>query len=239
MLKSRKFRKFKTFIILYTVLCIFFPYTLLAEQQTTYKVPKNSISYFSENPTSESIRVVAPPETIRTEPEIKQAKSDIKDAVVKADMPVKKHPLIKKVSPEPQPAINREVSLNRVDTEDETFEMTWEKPEESGKRVKAPVRVQAPEEKQKAPAIIKENQPEPIKIKKAGDKETTPAFAKLLARMQRRSAERKAEAQRLGIVLPSQGGDMNAVSPSLNKLNKEVRSLINRLEQKPAQNWGK
>jgi hypothetical protein len=51
-------------------------------------------------------------------------------------------------------------------------------------------------------------------------------FAKTLARMQRRSAQRKAEAEKLGIVLPSQGGDMGAVSPSLNRLNKAINDIM-------------
>ena len=53
-------------------------------------------------------------------------------------------------------------------------------------------------------------------------------FAGVLARMQQNKAKRTAEAQKLGVVLPSQGGDIATVSPSLSKMNQAIRDIMNR-----------
>lgn len=53
-------------------------------------------------------------------------------------------------------------------------------------------------------------------------------FAGVLARMQQNKAKRTAEAQKLGVVLPSQGGDIATVSPSLGKMHQAIRDIINR-----------
>ncbi len=53
-------------------------------------------------------------------------------------------------------------------------------------------------------------------------------FAGVLARMQQNKAKRTAEAQKLGVVLPSQGGDIATVSPSLSKMHQAIRDIMNR-----------
>ena len=53
-------------------------------------------------------------------------------------------------------------------------------------------------------------------------------FAGVLARMQQNKAKRTAEAQKLGVVLPSQGGDIATVSPSLSRMNQAIKDIMNR-----------
>lgn len=53
-------------------------------------------------------------------------------------------------------------------------------------------------------------------------------FAETLRKMQQRSAQRSAEAAQMGITLPSQSGDIAAVSPSLNRLNQAINNIIHR-----------
>jgi len=67
---------------------------------------------------------------------------------------------------------------------------------------------------------------EPEKLAAATD-EYVP-FAGVLARMQQNKAKRTAEAQKLGVVLPSQGGDIATVSPSLSKMNQAIRDIMSR-----------
>lgn len=67
---------------------------------------------------------------------------------------------------------------------------------------------------------------EPEKLTAATD-EYVP-FAGVLARMQQNKAKRTAEAQKLGLVLPSQGGDIATVSPSLSKMNQAIRDIMSR-----------
>ncbi|MBU1105499.1 MAG: hypothetical protein KKB51_02430, partial [Candidatus Riflebacteria bacterium] len=56
----------------------------------------------------------------------------------------------------------------------------------------------------------------------------TPLFSEALSKMQQNHAQRQAEAARLGIVLPSQGGDMAAVSPSLSKIQQTLKNIMAR-----------
>lgn len=56
----------------------------------------------------------------------------------------------------------------------------------------------------------------------------TPLFSEALSKMQQNKAHRQAEAQRLGIILPSQGGDMAAVSPSLSKMQQTLKQIMAR-----------
>lgn len=51
-------------------------------------------------------------------------------------------------------------------------------------------------------------------------------FAETLRRMQRRSSQRNAQAQQLGVTLPSQSGDIASVSPSLNRLNQAINQIM-------------
>lgn len=53
-------------------------------------------------------------------------------------------------------------------------------------------------------------------------------FSETLRRMQQRSAQRRAEAAQLGITLPSQSGNIAAVSSSLNQLNLAINTIIHR-----------
>ncbi|KAF1083398.1 MAG: hypothetical protein GQF41_0176 [Candidatus Rifleibacterium amylolyticum] len=56
----------------------------------------------------------------------------------------------------------------------------------------------------------------------------SPLFSEALSKMQQNRAHRQAEAERLGIVLPSQGGDIAAVSPSLSKMQQTLKSIMAR-----------
>ena len=59
-------------------------------------------------------------------------------------------------------------------------------------------------------------------------KQDAPLFSEALSKMQQSRAHRQAEAERLGIVLPSQGGDIAAVSPSLSKIQQTLRQIMAR-----------
>lgn len=60
-----------------------------------------------------------------------------------------------------------------------------------------------------------------------GDAE--PLFGKALAKMEKNRARRLEHAQKAGLTLPSQGGDLEKTSPTLSRLNQNLKAIINRL----------
>ncbi|MEW6709030.1 MAG: hypothetical protein AB1403_04340 [Candidatus Riflebacteria bacterium] len=204
MKKLRKYSELRRLFMLYVVLTIIFPYGLFAaETQKSYRVPKNSISYFVEENSGNQVNIVAPPAAQNVE--------------VSASEPI----------PE-------QISL-KVESLKETAPAAMEIPEkiisvEAKKPVKALEKM--PEKAKKAPIVVQKAQDARENV--TADKPslnrsfTSDPFKDVLARMQRRSEKRKVEAEKLGIVLPSQGGDMSAVSPSLNKLNGAIKEIVNR-----------
>lgn len=220
----RSLRKIKNIVIVCLLFCLMFPYSLFATE-AKYKVPKSSISYFVENPTQE-VNIVAPPEPSTTTPPTTEVRSVKPKSIAMAKAP------------------NADTAIKS--NADEHFELSWN--DETKKKVAVS------EKKIEKPAIpepAKKSRPAPIVTQKNVKKTTTvkvtqaktmepevfvasrsesprPAFSAVLARMQKRSAQRKAEAEKLGIVLPSQGGDMSAASPALSKINSAVKNILDR-----------
>ncbi|GAB4268057.1 MAG: hypothetical protein Kow0029_03090 [Candidatus Rifleibacteriota bacterium] len=224
----RTLNKARTIILAYVIFCLLFPYNLMAAtSETKYKVPKNSISYFVQNPTQE-VSIVAPPEPVT------ESKPVIHEEVGQTSTQEKVQPLTK-----PAQAADHEekFEMNWKNEISKTPEITPRKAIEKKQRAKAKAETKvntvspAPIvtqkiEKTTAPTVISAKVPQ-TKVTSEVSSDEAP-FSRVLARMQQRSAERKAEAAKLGIVLPSQGGDINAVSPALSKINKTIKNIINR-----------
>jgi len=73
-----------------------------------------------------------------------------------------------------------------------------------------------------------EDKTEPAALKADVQSHDNPLFSEALSKMQQSRAHRQAEAERLGIVLPSQGGDIAAVSPSLSKIQQTLKQIMTR-----------
>ncbi len=69
---------------------------------------------------------------------------------------------------------------------------------------------------------------EPAALQTSKQQHDSPLFTEALSKMQQNRAHRQAEAERLGIVLPSQGGDIAAVSPSLSKMQQAIKNIMAR-----------
>jgi hypothetical protein len=198
-----------------------FPYSLFAENQT-YKVPRNSISYFVENSGSEKVAIVEPPEPL---PPTKTPEKAAQKIIV-----------------EQSPSLTEQNNTGSVELKEEKFSMSWktdpnEKKENRDtadpyKKTSQKVIVRSQQKTTPAPIVTQiKAQKQEIKEPESQEVVTTTSsspFAKTLTRMQSRGASRAAEAEKLGIVLPSQGGDMQAVSPSLSKLNQAIKNIISR-----------
>jgi hypothetical protein len=73
-----------------------------------------------------------------------------------------------------------------------------------------------------------EDKTEPAALQADNQPLETTLFSEALSKMQQSRAHRQAEAERLGIVLPSQGGDIAAVSPSLSKIQQTLKQIMTR-----------
>lgn len=213
-----KFRRIRSLILVYVLFSLSFPFGLFAE--TTYKTPRNSISYFVENQEEKNVAIVAPPEPVVEE---QKATEDILSTEPALVSPVQK-------ASEPGNIDEHfEMSWKSEQPASEKVEIEKKKPAETVKTGKT-VKTMLPSESNKAPIVVQPKKvraiPEPNN--EVGARIESAPFAATLAKMQSRRAERVAEAEKLGIVLPSQGGDMNAVSPSLNKINATLKNIIDR-----------
>ncbi len=204
MRKLRKYSDLRSLFLLYVVFTLLFPYGVLgAEAEKSYKVPKNSISYFVEENSGNQVSIVAPP----ADQNIKVPASE---------------PIPEKISP-------------KIESSEAVIPAATKAPKmitdvEAQKPVKPLDKT--PQQTKKAPIVIQKVQ-DSEENRKADESSLNrysaqDPFKDVLARMQRRSEQRKAEAEKLGIVLPSQGGDMSAVSPSLSKLNGAIKEIVNR-----------
>ncbi|MGM0599141.1 MAG: hypothetical protein ACQETH_04905 [Candidatus Rifleibacteriota bacterium] len=264
--KSKRFKKYRSLVILYTVFSILFPYNLMADD-SNYKVPKKSLSYFVEDTNENQVEIVSPPTKV----------ADKNNTATKPDTSAKKAPEpIVKEKTAPEPYISKK-TISRQTNKDEHFELSWPDSQKNIKSTKTPASkprkvVKKPKELSKTAATKKHHKEQvkkPVKkttkkelsktatakrhykeqVKKPAKKtikkditpkapakqvlatntsEEEPVFSEALKRMQQRAAERRAEAEKLGIVLPSQGGDMASVSPALSKINKTVKSILSR-----------
>lgn len=66
---------------------------------------------------------------------------------------------------------------------------------------------------------------EPETIKNAG---TDSPFSSAMAKMQQNKSKRIADAEKLGVVLPSQGGDIATVSPTLSRMQMAIKAIMTR-----------
>ncbi|MFZ5953446.1 MAG: hypothetical protein ACOYXC_22275 [Candidatus Rifleibacteriota bacterium] len=205
MKKLRKYSELRSLFLLYVMFSLLFPYGIFAaETEKSYKVPKNSISYFVEENSGNQVNIVAPP------------------AAQNIEKP-SAEPISESASPAPEPLEEEAVPAATAMPEKVT-DIEAKKPEKALDKM--------PEKAKKAPIVVQKIQKTEEAVK--ADEPTLnrsfspDPFKDVLARMQRRSEQRKAEAEKLGIVLPSQGGDMSAVSPSLSKLNGAIKEIVNR-----------
>jgi hypothetical protein len=226
----RKLRKIRCFVILYVLFCLMFPYSLFSAE-TNYKVPKNSISYFSNNPTQKEVSVVAPPVPVKNQEALPPAPSEAVANLTEADN--------EEALTQPYENENKIVEDNAK----EHFDLSWQNEEPVKKEIKSAKTVKTsiankPKSMQPVPEVtaiaatstgMKQVTPVAQASRKMlSSNNDSPVFSEVLARMQKRSAERKAEAEKLGIILPSQGGDMSAVSPSLSKIKDTINNIVDR-----------
>lgn len=211
-------KNFQASVVLMVIFTLLFPFSLLAETQ--YKAPKNSLSYFSEND-SETARLeaIADKET---------------DAPAVAD-PVSIEPAPQATLPEKADEAPLKKQLSTEVLPDETAAISDPEPIVKAEPVKAkPVKPQQKprmSKPQTSAALVASSDTAPV-IDAAPSAVSEPVFSSLLVRMQQNKAKRIAEAEKLGIVLPSQGGDIAMVSPSLSKIQQTLQSIIARQARK-------
>lgn len=255
-------RKFKAAVVFSVIFTLLFPFTLMAETQ--YKVPKNSLSYFLQNPSQSAyLETVTDSETGAVIPpltpvETQMAAAPAPVAVEIAPAPAATEPVISETVEEFKAPVPEQMSIKVVEQQ-----MFTEAPPVPATEESAPVAME-PVETAAAPAAVEPAvnvQPEPVAVveniieeKKSETPVYTarvnvtpvatananiplistnasseePVFSGVLARMQQNKAKRVAEAEKLGVVLPSQGGDIAAVSPSLSKIQQTLKTIMAR-----------
>lgn len=207
MKKAVRSARIRNCLLIYVMFSILFPFGLFAQDPQNYKAPRTSMSYFVEEIGAKGVAIVSPPEPILEDKEIQPVTAEPEKILPMSESADAKFDLTwqeaEPVSSSPVP----EPEKKKVDR----------KAEKATRQAKAPIIVQIA----KAPAESSKTEPKKIEVK-------TKPFSDTLARMQRKSSSRQEEAAKLGIVLPSQGGDISAVSPSLSKINAAVKEIINR-----------
>jgi len=193
-------RNFKSVIIFSILFTMLFPYSLLA-QAPEYKIPENSISYLAQaNNTQQPFMAATEADTALTNAD----REELEPQFTVTD----EEQVIIEIIPEPAPAkievSQKQPAVNKINKN------------EVRSKIPSPAVETAPIET--APAAIQEAEPQ----------QETPLFTRALEKMQQNRAHRQAEAERLGIVLPSQGGDMAAVSPSLSKIQQTIKNIMAR-----------
>lgn len=250
-------KRFRAAVVISVIFNLLFPFSLLAEAQ--YRVPKNSLSYFLQNPTQsayletvtdEETGAVLPPLTaVETTEPARPA-----NLVVTSANNVEPYVEPVAVEPEPAPAVEmaavpqtdevedieeiheyvapvpQQIKIKSVDTQLFTEAPAIEEPVKKVEVAVAPTRAPpAPKAQYKArvhmPQVSTSSSNSSLLTSTSSEE---PAFSRVLARMQQNKAKRVAEAEKLGIVLPSQGGDMAAVSPSLSKIQQTLRTIMAR-----------
>ncbi len=250
-------KRFRAAVVISVIFNLLFPFSLLAEAQ--YRVPKNSLSYFLQNPTQsayletvtdEETGAVLPPLTAveRTEA-IEPARPA--NLVVTSAQNVEPYIEPAAVEPETTPAVQmaaapqadeieeihefvapvpQQIKIKSVDTQLFTEAPAIEEPVRKVEVAVAPTRAPpAPKAQYKARVHMTQvstSTSHSHMLTSTSSEE--PAFSRVLARMQQNKAKRVAEAEKLGVVLPSQGGDMAAVSPSLSKIQQTLRTIMAR-----------
>lgn len=207
-------RHFIPSIIFSIVFTLLFPFSLIA-QETEYKVPEHSMSYLTmaqgNNTTQPSSEISAPDTTL-----------SVSDRQV--------------LEPEFERQTKEAATIEVVPEPDSSGIAT---PSEPTKAANTKAVKTSPTKKSAAKVTEKPSVPTPVIATPATTEEPalssaseiqndSPLFSAALSKMQQNKAQREAEAARLGIVLPSQGGDMAAVSPSLSKIQQTLKNIMAR-----------
>ncbi len=235
-------RNLRSSIIFSLLFCFVFPWSLAAE---TRQAPQNSLTYFLESDQagpSQTPTVVPPPER----PEPSQA----------ANMEPEKAPVNETAANTPPFDRNAAIEAMRARIADNAVSSATsnETPGETVKEASIPVIAPEPvipavketvlAQKPVEPTVKETKISQPVQAKSESD-QITPApvaqpeqiqtatddsvpFSAALAKMQQNRDKRAAEAAKLGVVLPSQGGDIATVSPSLSKMQQAIRAIMTR-----------
>jgi len=241
-------KKFKAAVVFSVIFTLLFPFTLLAETQ--YKVPKNSLSYFLQNPSQSAyLETVTDHETGAVMPPLTQVETPMAAAPAPAPIQIAAVPMTEPTISEIEEfkaPVPEKISIRVVEEQMFTeappapvYEHVYE--EEKTEVAAAVVNVEpataiiVEEAKVAAPVytarvnvtqVATANANIPLMSTRESSEE--PVFSGVLARMQQNRAQRVAEAEKLGLVLPSQGGDIAAVSPSLSKIQQTLKTIMAR-----------
>lgn len=260
-------KKLKAAVVFSVIFTLLFPFSLLAQSETQYKVPKNSLSYFLQNPsqsayletvTDEQTGAVMPPLTPITTTNLDTpaaANTQLAAAPQAAQTapatqePVKQGEFKDFVAPAPENIAVKAVDSNLfteappVATAIETqTEVSVDKPAAAVKNQPAAAVTREPAvtatvaNTQEYTANVNMTQlatssdsaPAAPVMLAASTSDEAPVFSGVLAKMQQNKAKRVADAEKLGLVLPSQGGDIAAVSPSLSKIQQTLKTIMAR-----------
>ena len=204
-------RRFIPSIIFSIVFTLLFPFSLMA-QNTEYKVPEQSMSYLtmaqgntSNQPSSE----ISAPDTTLSASDREVLEPEFKPHTTEAAT----------IEVVPEPASSAIVKpAKAADTKTVKTAPTKKSDAKVAENSSVPTPVIA------VPATTEE----PALSSASEVQNDTTLFSAALSKMQQNKAQREAEAVRLGIVLPSQGGDMAAVSPSLSKIQQTLKDIMAR-----------
>ncbi len=232
-------RNLRKSIILALLFSVIFPWTLMAE--AVQQAPKNSLSYFLESEetakeadaqpqVAQAPLIIKTPEKINAEPqplpgfEVAPPETASEERIDRFAAVEAIRAKLNTSEANKQPQI-KDAAPQEVVTPEKTHGSKPETAKPAKTEAPAPVIKEVPAAPAVEPEQIKAPAPETEKLAAAA--EYVP-FAGVLARMQQNKAKRTAEAQKLGVVLPSQGGDIATVSPSLGKMHQTIRDIMNR-----------
>ena len=254
-LRHKRFKNIRFNLVLTIVFTLLFPYTLLGMDSPNYRIPKNSLSYFLQNPTQKQyLETTTKRESGAVIPPL--------TSLDRQETPIT--PAVKAPKQQIQTIYKSKLIMDAPAPAKETFDFAWKKEEgivkAKGKRspetqktivalkkkharqlnenkkrtvvsVTTPVSKKVIQVKQEKPISVANNKIVTKKFKRtriARSSNKKPLFSKALAKMSKRRAERQAEAEKLGVTLPSQGGNLSDVSPSLNKINRTLKNIMSR-----------
>lgn len=232
---NRMPRNLKKSVIFTLLFCFLFPWSLAAE--ISQKAPANSLSYFLEtegvsggtsdvDSTAHNIPPLDFENTSSKQIEPSANKTDRTAAIeaMRARLAAK--------SNEPVTAVENVISESKSEI---VANPTSKKAKASEKIKKQTSKVQKVKKQKKADVVAVTVSAVEVVAQAEPEMQTTSMapvekarFAGTLERMLQSRAQRIVEAEKLGVVLPSQGGDIATVSPSLSKMQQTIRSIISR-----------